>query len=132
MTESGNTLTYRNERRLWPAMWKGMRFTCPHCGEGKLFTSYLKITPRCASCGEELHHHRADDAPPYFTILIVGHVIVPMMMALEFAYWPPLWVHAAIWLPLTAIMSLALLPVAKGATVGLQWALRMEGFGRTG
>ena len=41
-------------------------------------------------------------------------------------------VHVWRMLPLTAIMSLALLPVAKGATVGLQWALRMEGFGRTG
>ena len=34
----------------------------------------------------------------------------------------------AIYLPLTALMSLALLQPVKGAVVGLQWALRMHGF----
>jgi uncharacterized protein (DUF983 family) len=39
-----------------------------------------------------------------------------------------LWLHFAIWLPLTVLLSLALLPVVKGAIVGLQWALKMHGF----
>ena len=33
------------------------------------------------------------------------------------------------WLPLMLIVSLWLLPRVKGALVGLQWALRMHGFG---
>jgi uncharacterized protein (DUF983 family) len=94
-----------------------------------MFARYLKVGDTCAACGEELHHHRADDAPPYFTIFIVGHIVVPLLMALELAVEPPVWVHLALWLPLTVILSLALLPVVKGAIVGLQWALRMHGFG---
>jgi len=125
---SAAPVRYSNNRPLWPALWKGAKFTCPSCGEGKLFRKYLKVSDTCPSCGEELHHHRADDAPPYFTIVIVGHIIVPLLMAVELAFWPPLWVHAAIWLPLTVILSLVFLPVAKGATVGLQWAFRMHGF----
>jgi uncharacterized protein (DUF983 family) len=80
------------------------------------------------SCGEELHHHRADDAPPYFTIIIVGHVVVSLLLAVEMAYRPPLWLHAALWLPLTVLLALVLLPPVKGVLVGLQWALLMHGF----
>jgi uncharacterized protein (DUF983 family) len=94
-----------------------------------LFAAYTKVAERCAECGEELHHHRADDAPPYFTMLVVGHVVVPMMLVVEKIWRPDLLIHAAIWLPLTLIMTLALLPPVKGAIVGLQWANRMHGFG---
>ncbi len=109
-------------------MARGAVFRCPACGRGRLFSSYLKVTHACAACGTELHHHRADDAPPYFTILIIGHFLIGGVLALEQAYAPPSWVHAVIWLPLGIFTSLVLLPIAKGALVGLQWALRMHGF----
>lgn len=116
-------------RRSWlQAMTRGVRGQCPNCGARCLFATYLRIADACAVCGEELHHHRADDAPPYFTILIVGHLVVPLIMALELAYAPPVWLHLSIWLPLTALLCLLLLPRVKGAIVGLQWALRMHGF----
>jgi uncharacterized protein (DUF983 family) len=110
-------------------MRRGLRQTCPACGEGRLFRAYLKVADACPTCGEELHHHRADDAPPYFTILIVGHVIVWGVLVLETAYAPATWVHMVIWLPLLVGLSLWFLPRVKGALVGLQWALRMHGFG---
>jgi uncharacterized protein (DUF983 family) len=110
------------------AMLRGASLKCPACGKGSLFRRYLKVADACPACGEELHHHRADDAPPYFTIVIVGHVVVSLVLAVEMAYRPPLWVHAALWLPLTVVLSLVLLPSIKGALVALQWALRMHGF----
>lgn len=118
------------ERRpLGLALRRGLMLRCPACGEGKLFRKFLKIVDRCPHCGEELFHHRADDAPPYFTILIVGHVVVPIMLAVELAYLPPLWVHMMVWPAVTLLLSLALLPRIKGAVVGWQWAARMHGFG---
>ncbi len=60
--------------------------------------------------------------------MVVGHVIVPMLMWLELAYEPALWIHFVIWLPLTLAMSLLLLPPLKGVVVGYQWAMRMHGF----
>jgi uncharacterized protein (DUF983 family) len=118
------------ERRdVMQAMGRGARCRCPACGKGKLYGKYLKVVHTCDVCGTDLHHQRADDAPPYFTMLIVGHVVVGGILAAEVAYHPPTWVHLAIWLPLLVIMSLVLLPIVKGALVGLQWALRMHGFG---
>lgn len=119
----------RGPRDAWRAMWRGFSLRCPQCGEGRLFRSFLKVTDRCPACGEELHHHRADDAPAYFTIVVVGHFIVGGILWLERAYAPPTWVHWVIWLPLTLAGSLWLLPRVKGLLVGLQWALRMHGFG---
>lgn len=115
-------------RNLWQALRHGMACRCPACGKGRLFTSYLKVAPVCDACGEVLAHHRADDAPPYLTIMVVGHVVVPLLMWMELRYEPALWIHFALWLPLTLVMSLALLPPIKGAVVAYQWALRMHGF----
>lgn len=117
------------ERPALPAMRTGWSQTCPACGKGALYKSYLKVNDTCPSCREELHHHRADDAPPYFTMMITGHVIVAGVLLLERHYAPEYWVHMAIWGPLLLVMSLWLLPRVKGALVGLQWALRMHGFG---
>lgn len=93
-----------------------------------MFGAYLKVRPHCASCGEALHHHRADDAPPYFVIVIVGHVVVALVLAVEAAYAPSMWLHMALWPALTLALSLALLPPVKGALIALQWALYMHGF----
>lgn len=116
-------------RSLPEAMRRGAQGKCPACGNAALFTRYLEVADRCPSCGEELYHHRADDAPPYFTILIVGHLIVGGVMMVEDYFHPDYWLHLLMWIPLTIGLSLWLLPKVKGALVGLQWALRMHGFG---
>ncbi|ABS69087.1 protein of unknown function DUF983 [Xanthobacter versatilis] len=115
-------------RAVPEALLRGARGRCPACGRGRLFSSYLKVSPYCPDCGEELYHHRADDAPPYATILLVGHIVVPLMVLVEEIYRPEVWVHLILWLPLTLALCLILLPPLKGMLVSLQWALRMHGF----
>jgi len=122
----------RPHRDVWRALRLGFAERCPACGKGAVFGRYLKVRDACPSCGEALHHHRADDAPPYFTILVVGHIVVGGLLAMERAFSPPGWVQAAIWLPLTVILTLFLLPRVKGALIALQWALYMHGFGGAG
>lgn len=109
-------------------MVHGLKLRCPACGKGKLFRKYLKVNDTCPHCGEELFHHEADDAPPYFTILIVGHIVVPLMLAVEMEYMPAIWIHIAIWPLLTLGLCLGLLPRVKGAVVGVQWAAKMHDF----
>ncbi|MEI9994532.1 MAG: DUF983 domain-containing protein [Rhizomicrobium sp.] len=109
-------------------MVRGFRGLCPNCGEGHMFRAFLKVADTCPACGEELHHHRADDFPAYLVVVIVGHVIVGLTLAVEVAFAPPLWLSALIWLPLTVAMALALIQPVKGAVVALQWQMGMEGF----
>jgi len=117
-------------RDKWQAVKRGFMGKCPHCGEGKMFRAFLKVAEACPSCGEELHHQRADDAPPYMTIFVVGHIIGAGMLWVEHQNDAlPIWIHATIWPILTVVLSFYFLPRIKGGLIGLQWALRMHGFG---
>jgi uncharacterized protein (DUF983 family) len=122
--ESGLT----EKRDVWQALKRGFRGRCPRCGEGKLFRAFLKVDNSCSACGLDFTPHRADDLPAYLVIVIVGHLVVPTALIIETDYSPPVWLQLAIYLPITLILSLALLQPVKGAVVGLQWALRMHGF----
>ena len=121
-------LVHLPKRDLGRAMWRGFTGHCPKCGKGKLFSSFIATNAECANCHEVLSHHRADDFPPYVTMLITGHVVVAAMLLTERAFHPDMWIHMVLWIPLTLIMSLGLLRPIKGAIVGLQWAFYMHGF----
>ena len=99
----GEYHTGRPARPLWTAMKRGFLGRCPHCGEGKLFASFLKIAEKCDHCGEEMFHHRADDLPAYLVVVIVGHIVVGAFMGVEANYALETWQHLAIWAPLTVI-----------------------------
>lgn len=119
------------ERRdVGRALRRGFLGRCPRCGKGHVFRAFLKVRDRCEVCGEDLHHHRADDAPPYLTILIVAHVM-GLAMATVLGTWDdiPTWVDFTLWPTMVVVLSLVLLPRIKGALIALQWALRMHGFG---
>jgi uncharacterized protein (DUF983 family) len=126
MTENTTTLAPRSTAQ---AMWRGTLCRCPHCGQGKMFRSYLKVADECNVCGEELSHHRADDFPPYIAITIVGHIIIFLMLHMDMTYHVQPITYLVTMIPLAIVLSLALLPPIKGAIVGLQWATRMYGFG---
>jgi len=110
------------------SLWRGFRQRCPHCAQAKLFSAFLKVHKNCTNCGEELHHHRADDAPPYFTIFIVGHIVLPAALITERIWHPSTLLHLSIWIPAILLLTFFLLPRIKGAIVALQWALRLHGF----
>lgn len=120
----------RPAERSWrQAVGFGMRGRCPHCGKGKLFRAFVKPVDTCESCGEALHHQRADDLPPYIVITIVGHVVVTgLLLSERFTDWP-MWYHMVIWSLACVVLSLVLMQPVKGGVIGLQWALRMHGFG---
>jgi uncharacterized protein (DUF983 family) len=116
------------KRDVWTALKRGFRGRCPNCGQGKIFRAYLKVADACTVCGQDLHHHRADDLPAYLVIVIVGHIVVPLALSIETNFAPPVMWQLGIYLPITLIASLLLLQPVKGAVVGMQWALRMHGF----
>jgi uncharacterized protein (DUF983 family) len=103
-------------------MLRGFCQRCPRCGKGALFRAFLKVSDRCPHCGEQLGHIRADDLPAYLTILVVGHIVVPILLWAErFDYSTGL--ELAVAVPVSVALILALLPRFKGAAVGLLWSL---------
>ena len=129
MIESRNGATdeaaKRAERPVGRALWQGFRCTCPNCGENSLFRAFLKPVVTCTHCGEDLSHQRSNDAPPFFTMVIVGHIVVPLILFVAINTELSNVTHLLIWLPLTLVMALSLLQPIKGATIAMQWALCM-------
>lgn len=115
-------------RPFWRAIRRGAARRCPQCGEGRLFEGYTKTRDACPACGLDFSGHRADDAPPYVTIMIVGHALIPLALAAKQLFDPPLWLQFALWGPAIITATFALLPAAKGGIIGLQWSHRMHGF----
>jgi uncharacterized protein (DUF983 family) len=112
---------------LMTILTRGFRRRCPGCGAGRLYRSYLKPVEACPSCTEQFGHIRADDIPAYFTILVVGHIVVPLAVLTEQWYHPPEWLHLSIWIPMVLILTFSLLPSIKGSLVGLLWHLSLTG-----
>jgi len=98
---------------------------CPACGKSHLFNGFLKVVANCGYCDAPLGLARADDAPPYFTIFVVGHIVVPLMMYVDRSHQPSTMTMAAIFLPMTLLLALTLLRPIKGGTVGLMVNLNM-------
>ena len=115
----------------WPmptlvtAIGRGLRGHCPACGKGRIFDGFLTVAVACQECGAPLGLARADDAPPYFTILVVGHIIIPLLFIVDRTTELPVWMMSAIFLPLTLALTLALIRPIKGGTVGLMLNLNM-------
>ena len=113
-------------RTLLKALTRGLRGRCPHCGEGKLFWTYLKVEPICQACGHDLARYPADDGPAYFSILLVGHLIIGPLLFFPIIWTaPPLYVVPATVIPL-AIATLALLPRVKGAFIGALYKMGVK------
>ena len=110
------------------AMGRGFAMKCPNCGRGHLFRRFLKVTDQCEVCGEDYTAQRADDFPAYLVIVVVGHLVVPALLAVAIAYDPPAWLQLSIWGPVTRCSALGLLQPTKGAIVGMQWQMGMHGF----
>lgn len=120
-----------DDRTAKPAKMRGFKRKCPNCGEGNMFSSYLKVADKCDVCGEELFHHRADDGPAYLTILIVGHLLAPLIHVTWTQFRPEPLVMITIFTVFCVALSLYLLPRLKGFVVGIQWSRRMHGFGQS-
>ena len=111
---------------IWPAVMRGLRGRCPHCGEGRLFGRFLSLRPKCESCGLDYRFADSGDGPAVFVILGAGFVVVFAALLVEILYRPPFWLHAALWLPLVLLTTLAPLRAVKGLLISLQYHHKAE------
>ncbi len=100
------------------AVKRGLKRHCPHCDSPTLFAGYLKVRPICPVCGADNVRHRVDDIASYFTVLLVGHLIVAPSLAIPFFWYLPLWATMTILLSAITLATLAALPFIKGGVIG--------------
>lgn len=115
----------------WPmppmstAIGRGLLGRCPACGTSHLFNGFLKVRDACQACDAPLGLARADDAPPYLTILLTAHLLVPAMFIVDRTFSPETWLMTVIFVPLAAVLCLGLLRPIKGGVVGVMMKLNL-------
>jgi uncharacterized protein (DUF983 family) len=115
----------------WPvpplaiALGRGILGRCPACGRTHLFAGFLRIVRECVSCHAPLGSAHADDAPPYFVILITGHIVIPAMLIMQKLGDPTNLELTAIFVPLTLILAIGLLRPVKGGVLAVLITMRM-------
>jgi uncharacterized protein (DUF983 family) len=109
-----------------PPVATGLRGCCPRCGEGRLFSGFIKVAPACNVCGLDLNFAEQADGPAVFVMLFGGFVVAGFALWLETDYEPPFWVHFVTTLPLLLIVCVGLLRPLKGVLIALQYANKAE------
>ena len=99
----------------------GVTGRCPRCGGGKMFDGFLELAPRCEACGLDYGFADAGDGPAVIVTLLAGFIVVGAALVVEVKYEPPMWLHLAIFLPLTLVVCLGMLRPLKGVLVSLQY-----------
>lgn len=98
-----------------------LRGLCPRCGTPGLFATFLRFADRCGRCGLDYRSFNVGDGAAAFLILIVGGIVSLLAILVELKWSPPLLVHLLLWIPLTIVLTVGLLRIAKGLLLVLEY-----------
>lgn len=112
----------------WEAIFRGARGQCPRCNDAKLFHRFLKPVATCPRCRQDWTHQQADDFPAYVSILLTGHIMAPIIIALIQNTALSLAALVAIIVSSMLALMIGFLQPAKGAIIALQWWFGMHEF----
>lgn len=98
-----------------------VRGLCPRCGSPGLFTTFLRFADNCPGCGLDYRAFNVGDGAAAFLIMIVGGLVSLLAIIVELKYAPPFWLHLLLWAPLTLILTVGLLRIAKGLLLALEY-----------
>jgi len=109
-----------------PPIITGLKGRCPRCGEGKLFSGFIKLAPRCDVCGLDYSFADPADGPAFFVMCFGCVPAAVLAVWIEVAYQAPYWVHLFITLPFTLITCILPLRPLKGWLVASQYFHKAE------
>ena len=101
-----------------------LRGQCPSCGAPELFAGPIAFSAKCSKCGLDYSQFNVGDGPAAFLIMIVGAIITVLAIVVELRFGPPFWVHILLWVPLTALLVVGLLRIAKALLLILEYQNR--------
>lgn len=104
----------------------GLRCRCPRCGEGKLFSGFLKLAPRCERCGLDFAFADPADGPAFFVMSGVSIVVMTLWGVWAVVAHPPIWAQMAVVFPAMIGGCLATLRPVKAWLVAEQYVHKAE------
>jgi uncharacterized protein (DUF983 family) len=112
----------------FPLMRRAFKQKCPRCHLGNLYKPGLSLDlqDHCSHCGLDFTRNDSADGPAVFLIFVLGFLMVPAALIVEFTLYPPLWVHAVIWPVIIVAMIVGSLRPLKSYIIALQYKYRPE------
>ncbi len=98
--------------------------TCPRCGKGKLFNGILAMRPACPVCGLDFAGADTGDGFAVPILIVLGAFVVAAAFWVDVHFHPPLWVHAVLWLPVTAALAVVMTRYLKSFLAAQQYSTR--------
>ena len=99
----------------------GLKGRCPRCGQGNLFSGFIKTADHCDRCNLDFEFIDSGDGPAIFVIFIVGFLAVVGVLMTEIMFTPPIWLNMMIWIPMTLFLCLIFLRPLKGLLIAQQY-----------
>ncbi|MEW5424619.1 DUF983 domain-containing protein [Amorphus sp. 3PC139-8] len=113
----------------WPPLdpWRvGIRGRCPRCGQGHLFSGFLKLAPGCEVCGLSYDFADPADGPAFFVVCFFCVPSVFFAVWAEVAFQPSIWFHVFVSLPIILLTCIPPLRPLKGWLVASQFYYKAE------
>lgn len=114
-------MTDLQAQRIREAHLSGLKMKCPRCDKGPLMKGALTVRDECPNCKLDYSFVDSADGPAFFVMIVAGFVVCAAALYVEFTYLPPLWVHVLIWLPVSILVSIAMLRPLKGWMIAMQY-----------
>jgi uncharacterized protein (DUF983 family) len=94
---------------------------CPRCGEGRLFSGFLKLAPSCERCGLDFGFAEPADGPAFFVMTGVGLAVTALWAWWAISAQPPIWLQFSLTIPAMIGGCLAALRPVKAWLVAEQF-----------
>jgi len=106
-----NRHTLKGQLGLYRAALFG---SCPKCGERTVFEAPAMVAAKCPSCDLDLSQFEPSGRlVPLLLTVWVATMLILAALSLDSFMRPPIWVHVALWTPLTIALELFVLRVFK-------------------
>ena len=96
-----------------------------------MFAGLGRFAERCDNCGLEFSSFNVGDGPAALLTMVIGALIIVLALILDAAAHPPFWVHAIIWIPVTAALTVVTLRMAKAALLSAEYRNRAREAGKS-
>lgn len=106
-----------------------LRNLCVKCGKAPASDGFLKSVEICPFCGADYRRHAAGDGAVYIVLTTLCILVMAAVVAIEFAYRPPVWAHALVGVGLTLGLAWLFLPPVKRFMVAQSYAMDARGEG---
>lgn len=105
---------------------KGLFCRCPKCGVGKAYDGLLNLKDQCDVCDLKIGRNDIGDGAIVFLVFVLGFVLVPLAIWVDFKYEPSVLTHVFLWGVLGISATVALLRPTKTYILALIYCHRPD------